>query len=101
MQKNFNVIHSQLFSKPLSLNGFSLFQPENPWAGTTEADTAKTDHPDEGGSYYEQARSVFVKDSMVYTAGGYSNVTKQIPCYWRGAEKVDLQDGVATMIFVP
>lgn len=70
------------------------------WAGTTEADTAKTDLPGGSGSHYEQARSVFVKDGMVYTAGGYSNGVKQIPCYWRGTERIDLQDGVVMSIFV-
>jgi len=57
------------------------------WAGSK-----KVDLPGDG-KHKGSAYAVVVQGATVYTAGFYSNGTKEIPCYWTGAVKTDLPGG--------
>ncbi len=52
----------------------------------------KIDLPGDG-KHKGSAYAVFVAGGSVYTAGFYSNGTREIPCYWTGVKRTDLKGG--------
>ena len=57
------------------------------WAGNK-----KVDLPGDG-KHKGSAYAVFVAGGSVYSAGFYSNGTREIPCYWTGVKRTDLKGG--------